>query len=205
MKPFQNLDATAATLQIANIDTDQIIPARFLKTPRKTDHGQFLFHDMRRSANGSLDPRFILNQEEFKNTQILLTDSNFGCGSSRESAVYALHDAGVKCVIAPSFGDIFYSNSLKNGLLPIKLDRSLLAVIWESLKSANSSKIEVNLELQTIHLPDGKTFNFEIDPFRKQCLLEGLDDIDLTLKYSETIEQHEATEKSEYPWTRIIY
>ena len=205
MKPFQKLEATAATLQIANIDTDQIIPARFLKTPRKTNHGQFLFHDMRRSANGALDPRFILNQEEFKNTQILLTDSNFGCGSSRESAVYALHDAGVKCVIAPSFGDIFYSNSLKNGLLPIKLDRSLLMVIWESLKSANSSKIEVNLELQTIHLPDGKTFNFEIDPFRKQCLLEGLDDIDLTLKYSKTIEHHEATEKSEYPWTRIVY
>ena len=204
MEAFRKLTATAAPIQIANIDTDQIIPARFLKTPRSTDHGQFLFHDMRRGRDGNLSEDFILNQKEFKPSGILVADNNFGCGSSRESAVYALHDAGIKCVIAPSFGDIFYTNSLKNGLLPIKLDRSIVQAIWKALASANSSEVEVDLESQTIHLPDGSTYSFEIDPFRKQCLLEGLDDIDLTLKHQESIEQHELIEETNYPWTRSI-
>ena len=204
MEAFRKLTATAAPIQIANIDTDQIIPARFLKTPRSTDHGQFLFHDMRRGRDGNLSEDFILNQKEFKASGILVADNNFGCGSSRESAVYALHDAGIKCVIAPSFGDIFYTNSLKNGLLPIKLDRSIVQAIWKALASANSSEVEVDLESQTIHLPDGSTYVFEIDPFRKQCLLEGLDDIDLTLKHQESIEQHELIEETSYPWTRSI-
>lgn len=204
MEAFRKLTATAAPIQIANIDTDQIIPARFLKTPRSTDHGQFLFHDMRRGRDGNLSEDFILNQKEFKASGILVADNNFGCGSSRESAVYALHDAGIKCVIAPSFGDIFYTNSLKNGLLPIKLDRSIVQAIWKALASANSSEVEVDLESQTIHLPDGNTYGFEIDPFRKQCLLEGLDDIDLTLKHQESIEQHELIEETNYPWTRSI-
>lgn len=204
MEAFRKLTATAAPIQIANIDTDQIIPARFLKTPRSTDHGQFLFHDMRRGRDGNLSEDFILNQKEFKASGILVADNNFGCGSSRESAVYALHDAGIKCVIAPSFGDIFYTNSLKNGLLPIKLDRSIVQAIWKALASANSSEVEVDLESQTIHLPDGSTYSFEIDPFRKQCLLEGLDDIDLTLKHQESIEQHELIEETNYPWTRSI-
>ena len=204
MEAFRKLTATAAPIQIANIDTDQIIPARFLKTPRSTDHGQFLFHDMRRGRDGNLSEDFILNQKEFKASGILVADNNFGCGSSRESAVYALHDAGIKCVIAPSFGDIFYTNSLKNGLLPIKLDRSIVQAIWKALASANSSEVEVDLESQTIHLLDGSTYGFEIDPFRKQCLLEGLDDIDLTLKHQESIEQHELIEETNYPWTRSI-
>ena len=204
MEAFRKLEATAATIQIANIDTDQIIPARFLKTPRSTDHGQFLFHDMRRAKDGELNENFILNQKEFKSAGILVADNNFGCGSSRESAVYALHDAGIKCIIAPSFGDIFYTNSLKNGLLPIKLDRPIVQAIWKALESANRSEIEVDLEGQTLHLPDGSTYNFEIDPFRKQCLLEGLDDIDLTLKYQECIEKHEISEETNYPWTRSI-
>ena len=204
MEAFRKLTATAAPIQIANIDTDQIIPARFLKTPRSTDHGQFLFHDMRRGRDGNLSEDFILNQKEFKASGILVADNNFGCGSSRESAVYALHDAGIKCVIAPSFGDIFYTNSLKNGLLPIKLDRSIVQAIWKALASANSSEVEVDLESQTIHLPDGSTYSFEIDPFRKQCLLEGLDDIDLTLKHQESIEHHELIEETNYPWTRSI-
>jgi len=204
MEAFRKLASTAAPIQVANIDTDQIIPARFLKTPRSTDHGQFLFHDMRRGKDGNLSEEFILNQEEFKSSGILVADNNFGCGSSRESAVYALHDAGIKCVIAPSFGDIFYTNSLKNGLLPIKLDRSIVQAIWKALASANSSEVEVDLENQTIHLPNGSTYDFEIDPFRKQCLLEGLDDIDLTLKYQESIEEHELSEETHYPWTRSI-
>jgi 3-isopropylmalate/(R)-2-methylmalate dehydratase small subunit len=200
MEVFKKLEGTAASLQIANIDTDQIIPARFLKTPRSVNHGEFLFHDMRRNSDGGLDPNFILNGPNNKNTQILITDTNFGCGSSRESAVYALFDGGIKCVIAPSFGDIFYNNSTKNGLLPIVLERSKIEQIWHTLKTANNTNIEVSLEDQTIHLPNGTTFEFEIDPFRKQNLLEGLDEIDLTLKYNELITNHENAQSMERPW-----
>jgi 3-isopropylmalate/(R)-2-methylmalate dehydratase small subunit len=200
MEVFNKLEAMAASLQIANIDTDQIIPARFLKTPRSVNHGEFLFHDMRRNSDGGLDPNFILNDPNNKNTQILIADANFGCGSSRESAVYALFDGGIKCVIAPSFGDIFYNNSTKNGLLPIVLERSKIEQIWHTLKTANNTNIEVSLEDQTIHFPNGTTFEFEIDPFRKQSLLEGLDEIDLTLKYNELIKNHENAQSMERPW-----
>jgi 3-isopropylmalate/(R)-2-methylmalate dehydratase small subunit len=200
MEAFKKLEAMAVSIQIANIDTDQIIPARFLKTPRSVNHGEFLFHDMRRNSDGELDPNFILNDPNNKNTQILVTDANFGCGSSRESAVYALFDGGIKCVIAPSFGDIFYNNSTKNGLLPIVLERSKIEKIWHTLKTANNTHIEVSLEDQTVHLPNGTTFEFEIDPFRKQSLLEGLDEIDLTLKYNELIKNHENAQSMERPW-----
>ena len=204
MEAFKKLDSTAASLQVANIDTDQIIPARFLKTPRSTNHGAFLFHDIRRNASGELDPNVILNTPENKQTQILVADTNFGCGSSRESAVYALFDAGIRCVIAPSFGDIFYNNSIKNGLLPIELDRNEIEDIWQILKTANNTRIEVDLKNQTIHLPNGKNVNFQIDPFRKQTLIEGLDDIDLTLKYRQLIEDHETSNAVERPWTATI-
>jgi 3-isopropylmalate/(R)-2-methylmalate dehydratase small subunit len=200
MEAFKKLEAMAVSIQIANIDTDQIIPARFLKTPRSVNHGEFLFHDMRRNSDGGLDPNFILNDPNNKDTQILVADANFGCGSSRESAVYALFDGGIKCVIAPSFGDIFYNNSTKNGLLPIVLERSKIEQIWHTLKTANNTNIEVSLEDQTIHLPNGTTFEFEIDPFRKQSLLEGLDEIDLTLKYNELIKNHENAQSMERPW-----
>jgi 3-isopropylmalate/(R)-2-methylmalate dehydratase small subunit len=200
MEAFKKLEAMAVSIQIANIDTDQIIPARFLKTPRSVNHGEFLFHDMRRNSDGGLDPNFILNDPNNKDTQILVADANFGCGSSRESAVYALFDGGIKCVIAPSFGDIFYNNSTKNGLLPIVLERSKIEKIWHTLKTANNTHIEVSLEDQTVHLPNGTTFEFEIDPFRKQSLLEGLDDIDLTLKYNELIKNHENAQSMERPW-----
>ena len=200
MEAFKKLEAMAVSIQIANIDTDQIIPARFLKTPRSVNHGEFLFHDMRRNSDGGLDPNFILNDPNNKDTQILVADANFGCGSSRESAVYALFDGGIKCVIAPSFGDIFYNNSTKNGLLPIVLKRSKIEKIWHTLKTANNTHIEVSLEDQTVHLPNGITFEFAIDPFRKQSLLEGLDDIDLTLKYNELIKNHENAQSIERPW-----
>ena len=204
MEAFKKLDSTAASLQVANIDTDQIIPARFLKTPRSTNHGEFLFHDIRRNSSGELDPSFILNTRENKQTQILVADTNFGCGSSRESAVYALFDAGIRCVIAPSFGDIFYNNSIKNGLLPVELDRNKIEDIWQILKTANNTRIEVDLKNQTIHLPNGKNINFQIDPFRKQTLIEGLDDIDLTLKYRQLIEDHETSNAVERPWIATI-
>ena len=204
MESFKKLEAIATSLQIANIDTDQIIPARFLKTPRSTNHGDFLFHDIRRKSDGELDPKFVLNTPENSRTQILVTDTNFGCGSSRESAVYALFDAGIRCVIAPSFGDIFYNNSVKNGLLPIELSRRKIEDIWQTLKTANTVKIEVDLENQTIHLPNGTNYTFEIDAFRKQTLIEGLDDIDLTLKYSQLIRDHEKNNATKRPWTATI-
>ena len=204
MEAFKKLESTAASLQVANIDTDQIIPARFLKTPRSTNHGEFLFHDIRRNPNGELDANFILNTPENKGTQILVADTNFGCGSSRESAVYALFDAGIRCVIAPSFGDIFYNNSIKNGLLPIELDRNKIEDIWQILKTANNTRIEVDLKNQTMHLPNGKNINFQIDPFRKQTLIEGLDDIDLTLTYRQLIEDHETSNAVERPWIATI-
>ena len=204
MEAFKKLESTAASLQVANMDTDQIIPARFLKTPRRTNHGEFLFHDIRRNPNGELDANFILNTPENKGTQILVADTNFGCGSSRESAVYALFDAGIRCVIAPSFAGIFYNNSIKDGLLPIELDRNKIEDIWQILKTANNTRIEIDLENQTIHLPNGENFDFHIDPFRKQTLIEGLDDIDLTLKYRQLIEDHETSNAVERPWIATI-
>lgn len=204
MEAFRKLDSAAATLAIENIDTDQIIPARFMRASRTTDHGQFLFHDMRRKPDGEADATFPLNQPDFADAGILVADTNFGCGSSREAAVYALYDAGIRCVIAPSFGDIFYSNATKNGLLPIVLDRETVQSIWRVLEVANSARIEVDLDAQTVHLPDGTTHGFEIDPFKKRCLLEGLDDIDLTLQHGEVIEAHERAAVAPRPWIGTI-
>ena len=204
MEAFQKLDSVAASLQIENIDTDQIIPARFMRAPRTTDHGQFLFHDMRRGADGEAREDFLLNQPNFASAGVLVADTNFGCGSSREAAVYALYDAGIRCVIAPSFGDIFYSNATKNGLLPVVLDREIIQSIWWVLGTANSTLVEVDLEAQTVHLPDGTTHGFEIDPFKKRCLLEGLDDIDLTLQHTDAIEAHESATREPRPWIGTI-
>jgi 3-isopropylmalate/(R)-2-methylmalate dehydratase small subunit len=204
MKPFRKLDSIAASLALENIDTDQIIPARFMRAPRTTDHGQFLFHDMRRGPDGAARKDFVMNQPDFANTGVLVADTNFGCGSSREAAVYALWDAGIRCVIAPSFGDIFYSNATKNGLLPVALDREIVQSIWRALEVANSARIEVDLDAQTVHLPDGTTHGFEIDPFKKRCLLEGLDDIDLTLQHVDTIDAHERAARGARPWIGTI-
>lgn len=204
MEPFGKLDTNAAALAIENIDTDQIIPARFMRAPRSTDHGQFLFHDMRRGPDGELRPDFPLNSLELKGAGVLVTDTNFGCGSSREAAVYALHDAGIRCVIAPSFGDIFYSNATKNGLLPVVLDRAVVQSIWKVLETANSARVEIDLETQSVHLPNGATHRFEIDPFKKRCLLEGLDDIDLTLAHSDEIKRHEQAQNQSRPWAGTI-
>ena len=200
MEEFKKLSALAVSLKISNIDTDQIIPARFLRSPRNINHGQFLFHDFRREPNGNLRNTFPLNNKNNHGAEILVADSNFGCGSSRESAVFALYDAGFKCVIAPSFSDIFYSNCTKNGLLPIALDRNKIELIWDTLETANSAQIEVDLKNQIIHLPNGTTLDFLIDPFVRQTLLEGLDDIDLTLRQQTSIESHEAEIAKTMPW-----
>ncbi len=204
MEPFGKLDTNAAALVLENIDTDQIIPARFMRAPRSTDHGQFLFHDMRRGPDGEPRADFPLNSPDLSSAGVLVADTNFGCGSSREAAVYALYDAGIRCVIAPSFGDIFYSNATKNGLLPIVLDRAVVQSIWKTLETANSARIEVDLESQTVHLPNGVTHRFDIDPFKKRCLLEGLDDIDLTLRHSDEIERHEQAHGETRPWAGTI-
>ena len=204
MEAFRKLDTVAASLRVENIDTDQIIPARFMRAPRSTDHGQFLFHDMRRGADAAPRETFPLNQPDFASAGVLVADTNFGCGSSREAAVYALYDAGIRCVIAPSFGDIFYSNATKNGLLPVALDREIVQSIWRALEVANSARIEVDLDAQTVHLPDGTTHGFEIDPFKKRCLLEGLDDIDLTLQHVDTIDAHERAARGARPWIGTI-
>ena len=204
MQAFRKLDTAAASLTLANIDTDQIIPARFMRAPRSTDHGQFLFHDMRRGPDGEPRDDFVLNTPEFAKAGVLVADTNFGCGSSREAAVYALHDAGIRCVIAPSFGDIFYSNATKNGLLPVVLDRETVKTIWRTLETANSARIEIDLEAQTVHLPDGTTHGFEIDPFKKKCLLEGLVEIDLTLLHSDEIDDHERASAEARPWIGTI-
>lgn len=204
MEPFGKLDTKAAALAVENIDTDQIIPARFMRAPRSTDHGQFLFHDMRRGSHGEPRADFPLNSPDLTAAGVLVADTNFGCGSSREAAVYALVDAGIRCVIAPSFGDIFYSNATKNGLLPVVLDTDVVRSIWKTLETANSARVEVDLEAQTVHLPDGVTHHFEIDPFKKKCLLEGLDDIDLTLGHAAAIERHEQAAAGAWPWSGTI-
>ena len=200
MEAFRKLTATAAPIQIANIDTDQIIPARFLKTPRSTDHGQFLFHDMRRGRDGNLSEDFILNQKEFKASGILVADNNFGCGSSREHAPWALSDFGIKVVVSTSFADIFFNNCFKNGMLPIILPEEQVEILMNDSEKGSNARVEVDLEAQTITSSDGNVFSFEVDPFKKHCLLNGLDDIGLTMEKSSSIEAFERKLEIEQPW-----
>ena len=188
MEAFRHLDAVAVPLPRPNIDTDQIIPARFLSRPRETDHGQFLFHDARRLPGSTEeDPDFPLNRPEWRAARIIVGGRNFACGSSRESAVWALFDAGFRCAIAPSFGDIFRNNGLKNGLLPVALPEPAVAGLVAQLEAAPGARVRVDLPAQTVTFPDGQVHGFEIEPFAKHCLLEGLDELALTLTYEEEI------------------
>jgi 3-isopropylmalate/(R)-2-methylmalate dehydratase small subunit len=187
MQPFTKLTARAAAIKIQNVDTDQILPARFLRKPRSAGYGNFLFHDL------PDDPAFAeARQVGGENgVSILVADRNFGCGSSREGAVYALVDAGIRCVIAPSFGDIFASNASKNGLLTVVLEHDDIERLWQSLEASNASEPTVDLEAQQISVPGGVTISFEIDGFRKHRLLNGLDDIGLTMAFEADIVAHE--------------
>lgn len=180
--PFTVLTAPAVALDRANVDTDQIIPARFLKQPRSVGYGQFLFRDLRAGADG-----FPLDAPAAAGAAILVAARNFGCGSSREGAVYALVDGGIRCVIAPSFGDIFASNAAKNGLLTIVLEEARIAALLARLGTAPGSMMTVDLPAQRLTDPDGGSCDFAIDPFRKRCMVEGLDDVALTLEYAEAI------------------
>ena len=196
---FINIEnAFAAPLPMINVDTDMIIPKQFLKTIKRTGLGKNLFHELRYDLQGNLKNDFVLNWDPFKSAKILITGENFGCGSSREHAPWSLLDFGFKCIIAPSFADIFYNNCFKNGILPIKLIDEKVDLLME--KAKNKNYFTIKLEEQTIEVNHTTLINFEIESFRKKCLLKGLDDIALTLKKSEKIDIFETNLHQSYPW-----
>ena len=198
MEKFELLKGIAAPLEMINVDTDMIIPKQFLKTIKRSGLGKNLFHELRYDIQGNIKNDFVLNWDPYKQASILVAGDNFGCGSSREHAPWSLLDFGFKCIIAPSFADIFYNNCFKNGILPIRFDQKTVDVLMDQ---ANQKKqLTINLKDQLIVLEDGNTIKFQIDPFRKKCLLEGLDDIGLTLQKKEKIDQYEASLKNTHPW-----
>jgi len=200
MDKFTTLTGIAAPMPLVNIDTDMIIPKQFLKTIARTGLGRNLFNEMRFNPHGSEKPDFVLNQPAYRKAEILVAGENFGCGSSREHAPWALLDFGIRAVIAPSYADIFYSNCFKNGILPIVLPADQVAVLMGDAQNGANARITVDLEAQTVTSSDGHSFHFEVDPFRKHCLLNGLDDIDLTLEKSAAIDAFEKTAATLRPW-----
>jgi 3-isopropylmalate/(R)-2-methylmalate dehydratase small subunit len=200
MKAFTTLTGIAAPLPEANVDTDKIIPARFLKTIARTGLGKNLFANVRYREDGSENPDFILNREPYRQAEVLVSHENFGCGSSREHAPWALLDFGIRCVIAPSFGDIFHNNSFKNGILPIRLPREVCDQLIEDAKLGQNARVTVDLERQVVVRPNGEEIAFEVDPFRKHLLLNGLDDIGQTMQHAPAIDSFEARQKAAQPW-----
>ncbi len=200
MEKFTTLNAKAAPLDMINIDTDIIIPKQFLKTVKRTGLGISAFYNLRYDEDGNENPDFVLNKPEYKGAQILITGKNFGCGSSREHAPWAILDMGVRCIIAPSFADIFYSNSFKNGILPIILTQKQIDELMQEAKNYPEAMIEVNLEKQTITRGNKFHFAFDIDPFRKHCLMNGLDDIALTMQKNLQISSFEKEMADKKPW-----
>lgn len=200
MDKFNKLDGVAAPLPMINCDTDRIIPARFLKTIKKTGLGKNLFNDVRYNEDGSENPDFVLNKGPYRDAKFLVTGENFGCGSSREHAPWALMDFGIRCVIAPSFADIFFNNSSKNGVLLITLPQEEIDKLMDDAEKGANARIAVDLESQQITRPDGETISFEIDAFKKHCLLNGLDDIGLTEQKDEKISTYEGARDIAEPW-----
>jgi len=200
MDKFTTLEGVAAPLKIINVDTDMIIPKQYLKTIKRTGLGKGLFSEQRYKDDGSENPDFVLNQPAYRQAKILVAGENFGCGSSREHAPWALMDFGIRCVIASSFADIFYSNSFKNGMLLIKLPQQLVNELMDDAKKGANARLTVDLASQTITRPDGGTVKFDIDPFLKDCLLNGLDDIGLTLKKESKIAAFEQKQHLSQPW-----
>lgn len=192
MQPFTTLTATAAPLRMENVDTDQIIPAQYLTAVTKAGMGKGLFSWIRYNPDGTPKPDFVLNKPEYQGAQILIAGRNFGSGSSREHAVWALTDYGFRCVISPGFADIFYNNSLKNGLLPIVLPEETVNMLWDLVEEEPATLLHIDLRSQTVTLPDGQQHPFTIDPFRKLCLLEGVDDLGYLLSKEEAIAAYEA-------------
>jgi 3-isopropylmalate/(R)-2-methylmalate dehydratase small subunit len=191
MKPFEALDSVAVPILQANLDTDQILPARYLQKPRSDDFGQYLFRDLRLRKDGAEVPEFVLNRPPYRHGRVMVGRRNFGCGSSREHAVWALYDYGFRAVIAPSFGDIFFSNALKNGLLPIRLPVETVDKLLDQIAAEQGAQVKVDLVAQTVVGPDGTTHPFAIDPFAKHCLINGIDELDYTLSQMQRIVEFE--------------
>ena len=200
MQPFTILSGLAAPLDMINVDTDMIIPKQFLKTIRRTGLGRHLFDELRFATDGTEIADFVLNRPKYQGAQILIAGANFGCGSSREHAPWALLDFGIRCVIAPSFADIFYNNCFKNGILPLALAEADCEALLRYAEEADTPSLTVDLPAQVVRRPDGLTLSFGIDPFRKRCLLEGLDDIGLTLAHTAAIDGYENRLRVERPW-----
>ena len=199
MEPFTTLTAAAVPIDQANVDTDQIIPARFLGRPREQQVGA-MFHDLRYDSTGAPRPDFVLNQPAYAQAKIIVADRNFACGSSRENAVSVMVDNGYRAFIAPSFGDIFFNNCFQNGVLPIRLPAERVEALRAALRAAPGSALTVDLERQTVTGPDGTAEPFEIDAFRKDCLLKGVDEVSLTLGYEADIVRFEARQRQQMDW-----
>ncbi len=209
MTPFTKLDGLVVPVDRANVDTDAIIPKQFLKAIKRTGFGDFLFDEWRYQDHGEpgmdcsnrpLKAEFNLNQPRYQGATVLLARENFGCGSSREHAVWALDEYGIRCMIAPSFADIFFSNSFKSGLLPIRLDAGIVDRLFREVEATPGYRLAVDLAAQTVTTPSGEAFGFEVDPFRRECLLNGWDDIGLTLRHADEIRAFEAQRRQDAPW-----
>ena len=200
MEPFKTLEGVAAPLNMINVDTDMIIPKQYLKTIHRTGLGKALFDELRHNSDGSEKPDFVLNKPAYRKAQILVAGENFGCGSSREHAPWALLDFGIRCVIAPDFADIFFNNCFKNGILPIKLPQADVDKLMDDAMRGANARITVDLEAQEIRGPDGGCIKFDVDPFRKQCLINGWDDIGLTMLSEQKISDYEARHRADAPW-----
>jgi 3-isopropylmalate/(R)-2-methylmalate dehydratase small subunit len=200
MEKFTKISGIAAPMPMINIDTDMIIPKQFLKTIKRTGLGVNLFDEMRYDDDGQELPDFVLNKPAYREAEILVTGDNFGCGSSREHAPWAINDFGIRCVIAPSFADIFYNNCFKNGILPIALPKEQVDLLMVEAQKGANARIEVDLEKQTVTTSEGDVIAFEVDAFKKHCLLEGLDDIGLTMEKVASIDTFEASASAARPW-----
>ncbi len=200
MDKFTTLSGIAAPLPMVNVDTDAIIPKQYLKTVKRTGLKVGLFHELRTDKDGKVTGDFILDQPAWENAEILVAGENFGCGSSREHAPWALLDFGIRCIIAPSFADIFFNNCFKNGVLPIVLPQEIVDELMDDAQKGANARLSIDLEAQEITRPDGQKISFDVDPFRKHCLLNGLDDIGLTMQKDAAIADYETRRKQEAPW-----
>ncbi|MEL6290280.1 MAG: 3-isopropylmalate dehydratase small subunit [Pseudomonadota bacterium] len=200
MDKFTTVTGIAAPLPMLNIDTDAIIPKQFLKTIKRTGLGKSLFHELRFNEDGTEKEDFVLNRPAYRSAEILVAGDNFGCGSSREHAPWALKDYGIKCVISTSFADIFFNNCFKNGILPLTLPQEDIDKLMDDASRGENARVTVDLEAQEIRGPDGGVIKFDIDPFRKHCLLNGLDDIGLTMEKADKIDDYEAQAQAARPW-----
>ena len=200
MQKFKSITGIAAPMPLINIDTDMIIPKKFLKTIKRSGLGVHLFDEMRYDMAGAEISDFVLNQPAYRDAEILVAGDNFGCGSSREHAPWALNDFGIRVIVSTSFADIFYNNSFKNGILPIVLNKEQRDILMTAAQNGANARISVDLEAQTISAPDGQVFSFDLDSFKKKCLLEGLDDIGLTMKKTESIDSFEKRHRKAAPW-----